>query len=472
MTNYKIILLIAVVFFTLGWQTSTIFSDKSTLSKTKLTTLEKIKQKKQLDVIILNSPTVYYIGANKKLGFEYELISAYAKYLGVKLNLKVVYTVSEALQLSKKNIADITVASISITPEREKIFKFGPQYYSVQEQLVCTNNIKEKSFPKNLQDMSEFNIVVGKDTSYEETLKKISSEIDGFSFKTTTQYSSEQLLSQVNDKKIDCTVVDSNIFMINQRYYPEIKRSLILSERKYLGWILRDPDNSLNENLYKWLNSYERSGKIAELRDYYYSFLSIFDYYDTKVFSKRLKTRLPKYKKYFIDASKKFDVPWKLLAAQAYQESHWNPKAKSHTGVRGMMMITRATAKQLGVKNRLNAKDSIYGGAKYLKKLQSRFSDKIQGKNRWLFTLAAYNIGMGHMHDAQTLARKLNKNPYSWKDIKSVLPLLTQKKYYKKLKFGYARGNEPVKYVNAIQNYLNILIQEENSKNSPKAQQR
>jgi hypothetical protein len=150
-----------------------------------------------------------------------------------------------------------------------------------------------------------------------------------------------------------------------------------------------------------------------------------------------------------------------VLAAQSYQESHWNPKAKSHTGVRGMMMLTNNTAKLLGVKNRVDVKQSIYGGAKYIRVIEKKLPKEIKGKNRWAITLASYNVGYGHILDAQVLARKLNINPHSWKDLKEVLPLLTQKKYFRKLRYGYARGNEPVKYVDAIQNYLDILEKHE-----------
>ncbi|MEA1892083.1 MAG: membrane-bound lytic murein transglycosylase MltF [Campylobacterota bacterium] len=463
--DYKLKLFIAILFFFIGWQAKLYLSDKQERQQDQKieksqTLLEKIKAKKRLDVVILNSSTVYYIGRDTELGFEYDLISSYAKDIGVDLNLSVVYTVAEALQKTRDGVGDITVASLSVTDERKKEFRFGPRYYTIQEQLICSNTLyKKKKFPYDLEDLAELNITVGKDTSYEATLLELSSEITDLKFNTSTEYSTEQLLELVNTKKIDCSVVDSNIFLINQRYYTDISRALILGERKNIAWIIRDGDDSVNKSLYRWLNNYERSGKMAELRDHYYSFLSIFDYYDTKIFYKRLKKRFPKYKKYFKDAGKKYGVPWELLAAQSYQESHWNPKAKSHTGVRGMMMITLSTAKHLGVKNRLNAKQSIYGGAKYLAQLEKRFPDDIKGRSRWAFTLAAYNIGMGHIHDAQILARKLNKNPYSWTDMKTILPLLTQKKYYKELKYGYARGNEPVKYVNSIQNYLDIILQ-------------
>lgn len=455
---------LAVLIFFLGWYSSTIISSSNTpkvLLKNTPTLLEQIKAKQTLDVVILNSPTVYYIGANRKLGFEYELIRAFAKDINVSLNLHVVSTIDKALELSREGFGDITVAGLSITPERKKEFDFGPYYFSVQEQLICNSKLyRTGEFPQDFLDLEKLSIVVGKNTSYEQTLKNIQKEYPNFSFTTTLDKSTAELIKNVHLGKIDCTVADSNIFSINQRYYPNSSRAFALSEQKNLAWILRKGDNSLNDVLFTWLNNYEYSGKMAQLKDFYYSYLNIFDYYDNKIFTKRLKKRLPKYIKYFKEAGKKYKIPWELLAAQSYQESHWNPRAKSYTGVRGMMMLTLTTAKQMGIKNRLNAKQSILGGAKYLQKLEDRLSDDIVGKNRYAIALAAYNVGMGHIHDAQTLARKLNKNPNSWKDLKEILPLLSQAKYYKKLKYGYARGNEPVAYVNSIQNYMDIILKE------------
>lgn len=428
-----------------------------------ISVMDLIREKGRLDVVILNSPTTYYAGTEKEMGFEYDLISAFAKEVEVDLNLTVVYTVSEALQKSREGVGDITVAGLTITDARKKEFKFGPQYHTVQEQLICSNELyKKKTFPRDLQDLVGLNILIGEDTSYEGTLNKLKGEIDGFEFNTTTEYSTEQLLGLTHKEEIDCTVADSSVFMINQRYFPKLVRALVLSDRKSLAWIIQDDeDQSVNEALYKWLNRYERSGKMAELRDHYFTFLSIFDYYDTSIFYKRLESRLPKYKEHFIGAGEKYNIPWMILAAQSYQESHWNPKATSHTGVRGMMMLTNNTAKLLGVKNRIDVKQSIYGGAKYLRVIERKLPPEIKGKNRWAFTLASYNVGYGHILDAQTLARKLNINPNSWIAMKEVLPLLTQKKYFSKLKYGYARGNEPVKYVDAIQNYYDILQKHE-----------
>ena len=426
------------------------------------TLLEKIKEKGHLDVVILNSATTYYIGDDEKMGFEYDLLSYFAKSIGVDLNLSVVYTVNDALQKSREGIGDITSAGLTRTKDREEEFKFGPIYSSVQEQLICSSKLRrEFTFPKKIEDLVGLKIVVGKETSYEYTLNDLKKKLNGFDFNTTTKYSNEQLLKLTQDRKIDCTVADSNIFMINQRYYPKLERALVLSNKKYLSWIIRKGDESLNEALYKWLNSFEHSGKMEELKGRYFTYLSLFDYYDTSMFYERLDKRLPKYKKYFVAAGKKYNIPWIILAAVSYQESHWNPLATSHTGVRGMMMLTNRTAKLLGVKNRLNVKESIFGGAKYIKGLDTKLPPEIKGVNRWAFILASYNIGYGHILDAQNLARKLNKNPYAWIDVKQVLPLLEQKKYFGKLRYGFARGTEPVKYVNAIQNYYDIMLKRE-----------
>ena len=465
--RYNVKIIISLLVFIISIQAIFLYvcnysEDGDNIITKKKTLLSAIKKKKRLDVVILNSPTTYYIGNEEAIGFEYELISEFAKNIGVDLNLTIVHTIGEALQMSRENVGDITVAGLTITDERKKEFKFGPQYNTVQEQLICNDKLyKTTTFPQDVQDMVGLNMTVGKDTSYEFTLNQIKKDVEDLNFSTSAEYSTEHLLEMTQNGELDCTVADSSVFMINQRYYPKLIRALVLSERKSLAWIIRDGDDSLNEVLYKWLNSFERSGKMAELKDHYFTYLSIFDYYDTSVFYSRLESRLPKYKKYFVEAGEKYEIPWMILAAQSYQESYWNPKAVSNTGVRGMMMLTNQTAKSLGVKDRVDVEQSIDGGAKYLQTLEKMMPEEIKGKNRWAFALASYNVGYGHILDAQTLARKLDINPNSWLDLKEVLPLLTQSKYFKTLKYGYARGYEPVKYVDAIQNYYYIIEKNE-----------
>lgn len=422
------------------------------------TPFEKIKHTKTLNVVFLNSLSTYYMGINKEEGFEYDMLKSYAKSLGVELNITVAQTTKEALDLYKNQHPHIVSAGITKTKEREKEFSFGPSYFEVQEQIICNRNIlKHKRMPKNLQELSNFELMIAKDSIYQNTLNSLLKNKNELNITLTNRFSTEEIVAKVAANEVDCSIVNSNIYAINLKYFPEIALAFAISDRKQLAWILDENATDLKADMYKWFNIYNQSGKLAELQDHYYGNLLFFDYYGTKVFYKRLKTRLPKFLKYFKEASQYYGIPWRLLAAISYQESHWDPNARSFTGVRGLMMLTQKTAKLLGVKNRRDPQQSIVGGTRHIKQMIKFVPKDIEGENRIKFALAAYNLGLGHIYDAQTLAQKLNLDETSWNDLKKVLPLLAYKKYYKDLKYGYARGSEAIQYVESIYNYRNIL---------------
>lgn len=181
--------------------------------------------------------------------------------------------------------------------------------------------------------------------------------------------------------------------------------------------------------------------------------------YEIQTFLRHIETRLPYYREEFQQAEKKTGVPWTLLASVAYQESKWNRHAVSPTGVRGLMMLTRSTANDLGIQNRLDPIKSIFGGARYLSSLHKRVPSEIRMPDRMFVALAAYNVGFGHVKDARVLAERLGKDSTKWDDLKEVLPLLSQKEYYEDLPHRYARGSEPVQYVKRIRAYRKILQQ-------------
>ncbi len=420
--------------------------------------LDEIKKTKTLNIVFLNTLSTYYIGTDGAQGFEYDLLKSYADSLGVELNITTAQTTKEAIELSHKLQPHITSASLAKTEQREKKFNFGPSYAEVQEQVICYRGMeKSKKFPRDIEDLTGLSVMIGEGTSYSETVQNLRDDSFDVNVSLTSKYSSEELLAKVASHEIDCTIVDSNIYAINLKYFPEISLAFTISEREQLAWLLADNADELKADMYTWLNNFHQSGAMSELKDHYYSNVLFFDYYNTKVFYKRVKSRLPKYQKFFEDAGKYYGIPWQLLASISYQESHWNPKAKSFTGVRGLMMLTKKTAKLLKVKNRLDPKQSIIGGTRHIKQMLKNVPKNLEGENRLKFALAAYNIGLGHIHDAQTLARKLNLDANSWSDLKKTLPLLADKQYYKTLKYGYARGSEPVKYVESIYNYKNIL---------------
>ena len=457
----------AISFFSFGWHSYSAYNPINKIKQPSI--LDKIKKSKVLNVVLLNSPSIYYIGNYGPQGFEYELLKRYANSIDVDLNITTANTVKEAIQLSKNNNIHITSAGLSKTPNREKTFNFGPSYFEVQQQVVCSRKmLGTEKFPRDIEDLGGLNIVVGEDTSYSETIKKLKN--DGFDINAsyTSQYSTEELLQKVASREIDCTIANSNIYALNLRYFPEMAQAFTISAREQLAWVLMPGSVELEADMYSWLNSFNQSGDMIDLKDHYYSYMVFFDYYNTKMFYKRIKSRLPKYEKYFKEVASYYQFPWKLLAAISYQESHWNPRAKSFTGVRGMMMLTKNTAKLLGIKNRLDPKQSIRGGAKHLKQMVRNVVVEVEGENRLKFALAAYNVGMGHILDAQKLAKRIGYDENNWNDLKKVLPLLSQKKYYRTLKHGYARGSEPVKYVEAIYDYNDILENNFNDKNLTK----
>lgn len=456
---------LAISFFLFGWFSKSYYSPTEELTNRSI--YDKILERKSLNVVLLNAPSTYYIGPDGPSGFEYDLLSAYANSLGVELNITAAHTVKEALEYVGQENIDIVSASLTKTPHREELYTFGPSYFEVQEQVVCQRGmLGTNKFPRDVEDLEGLRIIVGENTSYYETIESLVSDGFDINISVTSEYSTEELLEMVSNHEIDCTIADSNIYSINLKYFPDIAMAFAISGREQLAWIIPSNAYKLERDMYAWLNNFVQSGRMTRLKDHYYSYVLFFDYYNTKMFYKRIQSRLPKYEQFFKEAGTRFGIPWTLLAAVSYQESHWNPKAKSFTGVRGMMMLTLHTAKLLGVKNRLDPQQSIVGGTRHLKQMIKYVPKGVEGEDRLKYALAAYNVGAGHIQDAMKLAKTLGLNQYVWSDLKIVLPLLSQKKYYQTLKFGYARGSEPVKYVEAIYNYKSILdkSREEKSK--------
>lgn len=421
------------------------------------TLLEQIRKSGELVVLTRNAPTVYYVGRDGLAGPEYDMTSAFAKYLGVRVKYKVLDNVDEILAALKAGEGHIAASGLTETAARTKVFLAGPEYQEVRQQVICRRGGKD---PQDVGDLVGIKLAVISRSSYAYELRKLKKRYPGLTWQTVDDADTEELLEQVWRRKIDCTVADSNIVKINRRYHPELTVAFDLTAPQPLVWYMPAGATGLQREVQRWFARYKREGKLADVIERYYGFVQIFDYVDTRRYIHRIHARLPHYKTMFKSAAERYDERWTLLAAQAYQESHWNPRATSPTGVRGMMMLTLRTAKQLGIKDRLRPRASILGGAEYLSDLRSRLPDSIHEPDRTWIALAAYNVGLGHIRDARRLAKKLGKNPNSWRDLKSVLPLLAKKRYYHDLPYGYARGSEPVRYVARIRNFEDILTRQ------------
>lgn len=416
--------------------------------------LDRILKNNELVVLTTNQPTTYYIDReDNPAGPEYDMTGSFAQTLGVETRYIEFDSTEAVIDALRQGEGDIAAAGLTITGERKAEFDFGPVYMDISEYLVCH---RDAPLIDTIEDLKGLEIVIPAATSYVDTLHQ---QYPGIDWTLNDNLLTPKLLEKVRNKEIECTVSDSTIFDINRRYYPEISVKFTLHKGSQLAWMYAKNNPRLDSAINKWFTENQDSGAHAQTVEKYYGYIDVFDYVDIQKFKRRIKSRLPKYKDMFIKAAKENGISPALLAAQSYQESHWNPKAKSPTGVRGIMMLTQPVAKSLGVTSRLDAKQNIFAGAKYHAKMENMFDENVTEPDRSWMALAAYNVGRGHFRDAQGLAVKLGKNPKLWIDMKEVLPLLSDKEYYKDLKYGYARGNEPVQYVTRIRDYDDILVQ-------------
>ncbi len=417
--------------------------------------LERIKHSGTLHVITRNAATTYYEGPEGPTGLEYDLAKGFADKLGVKLQMEVAGNVSEVLAKLAEGEADLAAAGLTVTAPRKLWARFTPPYQMITQQLVYRVGTRR---PRSLARLNG-TLEITSQSSHEEQLHTLHSKYRNLSWTTNKEAESEELLSMVWEKLIDYTIADSNEVSMNQHYYPELRVAFDISEPQPLAWALpKFKDDSLYKAASDYFRELKKSGKLDKLIERYYGHLEDFDYVGTRIYIRHTHTRLPKYRQLFKYSAKEYGLDWRLLAATAYQESHWDPKAVSPTGVRGIMMLTSVTAKELGVKERTDPVQSIRGGALYLSRLLKKLPERIQEPDRSWLALAAYNIGYAHLEDARIITQDQGGDPDSWKDIKTSLPLLTKRKWYRKTKHGYARGNETVRYVENIRSYNDILV--------------
>jgi membrane-bound lytic murein transglycosylase F len=232
-----------------------------------------------------------------------------------------------------------------------------------------------------------------------------------------------------------------------------------VEKSQLLGWAVRKREKALLKKINEFFETIKQDGTFDDIYNRYYAYLESFDHLDIKRFHQRVETRLPKYKKTIQEAAALYGFDWRLIAALVYQESQFNPWAKSFSGVRGLMQLTLPTAQEMGIQNRLNPQESIMGGVRYFKQLHDLY-DKAPEPDRTLIALAAYNVGKGHILDARRIASRKNLDPNKWSSLEKTLPLLSKPRHYKKSRFGYCRGREPVFHVQNILTYYDILKRE------------
>lgn len=418
--------------------------------------LQEIRDSGVLRVLSRNSPTTYYEDRLGPTGFEYELVARFAKYLGVKLQIETQPSIEGVYENLGRGRADLAAAGLPITPQRSREVDFGPGYLDI-DQVVLTHedHATLNSFP-DLRG-ARLRVLAGSDAA--EYLRDHQDTVPGLQWEQPTNVETIDLLDQLDNREIDATIIDSNEFAANRAFYRDLHVAFKLGSTTRLAWAFaKDPRNErLLEEANKFFEHLKNSGELAQLIERYYTKSADDDSYDAETFTDNLQNTLPKYQDLFEQVAEDFDMDWRLLAAISYAESEWKPTATSPTGVRGMMMLTNATAKEVGVTNRIDPIQSLRGGARYLKGILQDLPSGIDAADRIWFALAIYNIGYGHVEDARMIAARQSKDPNKWADVKETLPLLQKSQYYEHTKNGYARGREPVRYVQNIRYYYNLM---------------
>jgi membrane-bound lytic murein transglycosylase F len=429
-----------------------------TLSPGANDTLAVVKANGELRVLTRPSLTTYYEGPTGPTGFEYDLVRGFAQSLNVRLRIVTAPSTDAVLAALRRGDAHFAAAGVKATPENRKKARFGPVYQAIREQLVYRRG---STPPRDLEDLRGKRFRVAAHTSHTNTLLSLRNNHPQLSWQEGTGLATSELLNEVWQQVTDYTIVDSNEMAVSQSLYPELQVAFDIGKPRYLAWAFPlQADPSLYLAALRYLNRIRSNGRLEQLLERYYGHVEDFDYVGTRRFLSHVRQRLPKYQHHFEAAAERHGLDWRLLAVIGYQESHWNPRAVSPTGVRGIMMLTRDTADQMGVKNRLSAKQSIDGGAHYFAALKTRIADDVAEPDRTWFALAGYNVGLGHLEDARLLAKEAGANANRWIDVKKFLPLLSEPEWHEKSRHGYARGTEPVNYVQNVRRYYDLLVRD------------
>lgn len=386
--------------------------------------------------------------------FERDLAQLFAEQLHTKLKI-VPLPQAEVTSALYKRKAHLAAASLR-SDASATVMRFGPGYQKVRELVVCNRETKPI---KTLVDLAGMKLAVLSGSAQEAVLIKAQKDLPSLQWQTRSGLTEHNLLTEVAEGLLDCALANELQLADARNYYPNLVAALDIASPSELAWGFPiDADPKLLEQVQIFFTRIQKDGTLRRLLDRYYGHTDRLDALDSTTFISRISTVLPHYRRFFAEAASLTGEDWRLLAALAYQESQWDPLATSFTNVRGMMMLTEDTADRMKVGNRLDARESIIAGAKYLTLLKEQMPARIAEPDRTWLALAAYNQGYGHLEDARILTSRAKLNPDSWADVKKWMPKLNRPEYYETLKHGYARGGEAVILVENIRSFHSILI--------------
>jgi len=406
--------------------------------------LQEIKKQKELRILTYESFPTFYQIEGQLLGFDYELTRKFAKEeLGVQLKMVVVPPKEDIFTWLKDGKGDMIATGSALQPQIADLIKTTPYYQ--------TNGILIGRQGKTEEDIADKTIWMAKHSPYSEWAKSFTERYKNVTIKIATELPPHLLIEKVSQEDIDFAIVDSHHLQISSFYFMNVKSMITGTSQKPVNWITRKDNRELLAKLNQYINKKRGSLFFNLTYDVYFNNTqhSVNHVHQWFVSSKQISP----YDQQVQNFSEQYHLDWRLITAQIYQESQFDPQAKSKAGARGLMQLLPHTAKQMGFKHLMNPEISIEAGIKYLDWVRQRFSNSLPIEEQIWFALAAYNAGIGHVKDAQILAKELNLNPNKWfGHVEEAISLLARPQYYKKAKYGRCNGKEPVKYVKQIRN--------------------
>jgi len=416
--------------------------------------LEQVRARGELRVVTLNLPTCYYLGAQATEGLEYRLASRFASELGVKLTM---YPVANERAMQDElgaGRADIAAASLSDSAEWQHVGDAAVPYANIPQLVVYQRSGVR---PRDTLQLESARLAVRAGSPQERILEKLRGTVAPTLQWVQTAPSSADPIEDVDSGGADYAITDAREFSFARHLYPNVLVGFALPDTRPVQWIVRKGATGLLEAVDQFFGALAQSGELTQLVQEASGDTRRFEYEESREFQTHVADRLPRYRSWFEAAATQAGIDWRLLAAIGYQESKWDPRAASDEGAQGLMMLTADTAQAMGIKDRNDPQQSIFAGARYLGQVRQMIPDRIPEPDRTWLTIAAYNVGLGHLEDARIITQALGKDPDSWAEVREQLPLLAQGRWYTRAKRGYARGWEPVQFVDRIQRFLTLL---------------
>ena len=416
--------------------------------------LDSIRARNELRVVTLNTPTCFYYDAQGAEGLEYRLAQAFAMELGVHLVMYPVATERAMQDELAAGHADIAAAQITATREWNRVGNPSEAYARIPQLVVYRRDGKRPRGPLQLESAK---LAARAGSAQELILQHLKETVAPTLQWVVTAPSNADPLADVDSGDAAYALIDDREYTFAHHLYPNVLLGFTLPQDRPVSWIVRPHAHDLLEATNRFFHHVMASGRLAKLQLEETGDVRPFEYEESREFQGHLIERLPHFQPLFEAAAAQTGFDWRLLAAIGYQESKWNPLAESANGALGVMMLTADTAQAMGIRDRSNPGQNIFAGARYFATVHDMVPARIAEPDRTWLTLAAYNVGFGHLEDARILAQTRGKNPDSWADVRDQLPLLGQERWYSLVKRGYARGWEPVQFVDRVQRILTLL---------------